>query len=112
MAVDVSNPGTGISFTPPTRFVHHSGESVQALGSGITLESTLDRDHEVGAPIVNTQVASEGYQDDMNPDQWYGFPLSTHAGSITMLNDDGSVIIDAIDLWFPARQFERSWNDH
>ncbi len=34
----VSSPGTGIRFSPPTRFQHLSGDAVQALGSGITLD--------------------------------------------------------------------------
>ena len=36
--VDVSDVGTGISFSPATKFPHVSGDAVQALGSGITLD--------------------------------------------------------------------------
>ena len=39
--VDVSDAGTGISFSPATKFPHTSGDAVQALGSGITLDSPL-----------------------------------------------------------------------
>ncbi len=41
--VDVSDRGTGISFTPATQYVHKSGDAVQALGSGIELDSQLGR---------------------------------------------------------------------
>ncbi len=34
--VDVSCPGTGISFTPATRFAHTSGDALQPLGAGWT----------------------------------------------------------------------------
>ena len=34
--VDVSCPGTGISFQPATRFVHTSGDALQPLGAGWT----------------------------------------------------------------------------
>ena len=44
-AVDVSDPGTGIGFSPATKFVHVSGQAVQALGSGITLSSALKSAH-------------------------------------------------------------------
>src|SRR5204862_789723 len=33
--VDVSDVGTGISFSPATRMPHRSGDAVQALGGGI-----------------------------------------------------------------------------
>jgi non-reducing end alpha-L-arabinofuranosidase len=39
--VDVSDAGTGISFTPASSLLHRSGDAVQALGSGITLDRPL-----------------------------------------------------------------------
>ena len=60
LGVDVSDRGTGISFSPATRFAHKSGDAVQALGSGITLESPLDKDHEAGAAVINSKAPSEG----------------------------------------------------
>ena len=53
LGVDVSDAGTGISFSPATQYEHKSGDAVQALGSGITLEIELDKSHEVGAAVVN-----------------------------------------------------------
>jgi non-reducing end alpha-L-arabinofuranosidase len=94
--VDVSDEGTGISFSPSTRFVHKSGDAVQALGSGITLASRLTKSHEVGTALVNTQNTTVGYQGSKKPNQWYGNPLSTSAGSIALMDASGKVLVDAI----------------
>ncbi len=94
--VDVSSPGTGISFFPATRFVHKSGDAVQALGSGITLKNALEMNHEVGAAVLNPMVTSMGYQGAVTPNQWYGAPISTSAGSVTLLDASGEVVVDAI----------------
>jgi non-reducing end alpha-L-arabinofuranosidase len=94
--VDVSDPGTGISFSPATRFVHKSGDAVQALGSGITLESELVKSHEVGTAVVNTLSTTVGYQGLRKPNQWYGNPLSNTAGSIALMDASGLVLIDAM----------------
>jgi hypothetical protein len=96
LAVDVSSPGTGISFSPATRFEHKSGDAIQALGSGIRLDIALDRNHDTGAPVVNTSVRTAGYQDSATPNQWYGGPLSTSAGSIALMDASGKVVIDAM----------------
>ena len=96
LAVDVYGPGTGISFTPATRFEHKSGDAVQALGSGIVLDRALDTDHEAGAPVLNTAVKSAGYQDLVAPNQWYGDPLSVSAGSIALMDASGEVVVDAM----------------
>ena len=91
--VDVSDRGTGISFSPATRFAHRSGDAVQALGRGIELESPLDKNHEAGAPLINSQVSSE--EGSAKPGQWYGAPLSNSAGSLA-LTDAGGALVDAI----------------
>lgn len=96
LAVDVSCPGTGIHFSPATRFEHKSGDAVQALGSGIKLDKVLDHNHEAGAPIVNSTVKTTGYQDDFAPNQWYGSPLSISAGSIALLDSTGETVVDAM----------------
>ena len=96
LAVDVYGPGTGISFTPATRFEHRSGDAIQALGSGIVLNRALDTDHEVGAPVLNAAVKSAGYQDLVTPNQWYGDPLSVSAGSIALMDGSGKIIVDAM----------------
>lgn len=94
--VDVSSPGTGISFTPATRFAHKSGEAVQALGSGITIEGTLEKSHEAGAAISNPLVTAEGYKGPVKPNQWYGIPLSAASGSIALMDASGKLVVDAM----------------
>jgi len=96
LSVDGSNPGTGISFSPATRYVHKSGDAVQALGSGITLKSALEKNHEAGAPVLNPLATSVGYQGSAKPNQWYGAPISTSAGSVALMDASGVVVVDAI----------------
>jgi hypothetical protein len=108
--VDVAGPGTGISFTPATKFAHSSGDAVQALGSGITLDRALNRAHPWGAPVVNSQVTAMGYQGALAPKQWFGGaltplpvvgtglggPPSAPAGSLALVDAIGTVVVDAI----------------
>ena len=94
--VDVSSPGTGISFSPATRFPHMSGDAVQALGSGVTLDRPLARAHPYGAPVVAPLATTVGYQGSEPPDQWFGSELSTNAGSIALWDAGGSVVVDAM----------------
>jgi len=93
---DVTDTGTGISFEPATRFDHRSGDAVQALGSGITLESALEKNHEAGAPVNNPLIASAGYQGPVKPDQLYGMPLSPASGSIALMDGSGNLVVDAM----------------
>ena len=53
--VDVAGKGTGITFSPATRFAHKSGEAVQALGSGITLDRGLEKSHLTGAAVIESK---------------------------------------------------------
>ena len=94
--VDVSDVGTGINFSPAARFQHMSGDAVQALGSGITVGSPLVKSHEYGAAVVNLLATTVGYQGPPAPNQWYGGPLSTSAGSIALMDASGEVLVDAI----------------
>jgi hypothetical protein len=94
--VDVSDRGTGISFFPATRYIHKSGDAVQALGSGITIENEFDKSHEAGAAIVNIQSVSAGYQESVAPDHWYGIPLSSSAGSVALMDAVGVTVVDAV----------------
>jgi hypothetical protein len=105
--VDVSDRGTGISFSPATRFAHRSGDAVQALGSGIKLESPLDKDHEAGAAVINSHAPSEGYEGSVKHDQWYGAPFSNAAGSLALINAGGA-LVDA--LVYGSRQSNSSAN--
>jgi len=92
--VDVFGLGTGISFTPATRFVHKSADLVQALGSGITLNNTLAKAHAEGAPVHHAGDAAFGYQGQ--PNQWFGLPLSNNAGSIALMDGSGKVLVDGM----------------
>ncbi len=94
--VDVADRGTGISFSPATRFVHKSGDAVQALGSGITLDNGLEKSHSTGAAVINPEATSVGYQGSVKPNQWFGLPLSASAGSIALMDASGVVVIDAM----------------
>ncbi|HEY5508887.1 MAG TPA: arabinofuranosidase catalytic domain-containing protein [Paludibacter sp.] len=96
LSVDVSDRGTGISFSPETRFIHKSGDAVQALGSGITLEKKLAKKHEFGAPVINALNTTAGYQGSKNPNQLYGNPFSASAGSIALKDVSGALLVDAI----------------
>jgi hypothetical protein len=106
--INVSTPGTGISFSPATRFPHLSGDAVQALGSGITLDSPLVKGHEYGAAVVNPQATTGSYQGSPVPNQWFGNPLSTSAGSIALLDASGKVVVDG--MVFGSRQSSSSAN--
>ena len=106
--VNVSDVGTGISFSPATRFTHVSGDAVQALGSGITLDSSLTKHHEYGAAMVNTLATTGSYQGPPAPNQWFGNPLSTSAGSIALFDASGKVLVDG--MVFGSRQSSSSAN--
>ncbi len=94
--VDVSDRGTGISFSPATKYEHKSGEAVQALGSGIELESQLEKNYDLGTAVVNSTITTTGYQGAVAPDQWYGGPLSSAAGSIALMDASGKDVVDAM----------------
>jgi hypothetical protein len=94
--VDVSDVGTGVAFSPATRFPHMSGDAVQALGSGITLDHPLTRNHGYGAPVLGPAVVRAGYTGGPAPNQWFGDALSPSAGSIALMDATGSVVVDAI----------------
>ena len=106
--INVSDVGTGISFLPATRFPHVSGDAVQALGSGITLDSPLAKGHEYGSAVVNPVAATGSYQGPPAPNQWFGNPLSTSAGSVVLLDAIGKVVVDG--MVFGSRQSSSSAN--
>jgi non-reducing end alpha-L-arabinofuranosidase len=93
--VDVSCVGTGLSFSPATRFPHTSAEAVQPLGSGVTLERPLVRNHSYGAPVTGPTDSKTGRQGP-SPRQWFGDTLSSRAGSLVLLDASGTAVVDAI----------------
>lgn len=108
LAEDVSDRGTGIDFEPATRFEHRSGDAVQALGSGIKLRNAIENNYEAGTAVLNPSDKTSGYQGQIKPDQWYGSPLSTTAGSLSLIDNSGVVVVDAIV--YGSRQSNSSAN--
>jgi non-reducing end alpha-L-arabinofuranosidase len=108
--VDVYGPGTGISFTPATKFNHQSADAVQALGTGITLQSKLAKNHKAGAAVINNQATTIGYQGTQKPNQWFGAPLSSVAGSIALMDASGKVLVDG--LVYGSQQSNSSANGY
>jgi alpha-L-arabinofuranosidase B-like protein/concanavalin A-like lectin/glucanase superfamily protein/lamin tail-like protein len=87
-----SNRGTGITFSPATRFAHSSNDPVQALSSSITLDRPLGSSYAINAPVVDAAVTNAGYQGSPAPDQWFGGPaLSSSAGSMVLRDGWGNV---------------------
>src|SRR6185437_14417751 len=95
-SVDVLSVGTGITFTPATRFPHSAGDALQALGSGITLDKPLARNHSYGAPVINPMADAAAYPVTHAPNPWYGNALSAGAGSIALADSTHATIIDAV----------------
>ena len=92
----MSDAGTGISFSPATRFSHRSADTVQALGDGITLDRPLAKRHAYGSALVSTLAATGGYQGFPAPNQRFGGVLSSSAGSIELLDASGKLVVDAM----------------
>ncbi len=75
IGVDVSCAGSGIDFTPATRFAHESGDAVQPLSA-----------------------APQGLFATGKPDEGlaYRYALSTTAGSIALVDPASGAVIDAV----------------
>ncbi|MDO5443879.1 MAG: hypothetical protein Q4G10_09430, partial [Bacteroidia bacterium] len=87
--VDVSCTGTGISFTPATKFDHMSGDAVQPLGAAYKLDTPLAEDVEMFDAVMKDHVVSLA---DMN----LGYALSQSAGSIALVDPKNGTVLDAI----------------
>ena len=88
--------GTGISFQPATAFAHLSGEPVQPLGTGITLDSPLANDHAINAAVRDEKATTAGYQGPPTPDLWFGGPALGNMGSM-VLRDAAGLVIDSLN---------------
>ena len=86
LSVDVSCPGTGVSFTPATKFAHISGQSAQPLGLPYKLRYPLDYDADT---YEAAYIVSKG-------SQHFGYALSATAGSIALIDAASGTVIDAI----------------
>ncbi|MGC4050138.1 MAG: hypothetical protein QM757_12200 [Paludibaculum sp.] len=89
--------GTGITFQPATAFAHSSNEPIQPLGTGITLDKPLSRQHEINAAVRDSAASSAGYQGTPAPNQWFGGPaLSPSAGNM-VLRDAAGLVVDSLN---------------
>jgi hypothetical protein len=84
--------GTGISFQPATSFAHSSNEPVLALTNVITLDRPLASDHDIHAVVKDDKVKTSGYQEAKTPDQWFGGPLLTGAGTMSLRDAHGNIV--------------------
>ena len=92
-----SDRGTGVSFSPATRFPHSSNEPVQPLDSSITLDKPLGSSYAINTPVVDTAVTNAGYQGPPAPDLWFGGPaLSASAGNL-VLRDAHGLVVDSLN---------------
>lgn len=88
--VDVSCPGTGISFTPALRYAHESGDAVQSLGLPYELDRPLEKAVEMLDAVCD---GSQGFSQEA--DAWIGYALSAQAGMVALYTPTG-VLADAI----------------
>jgi hypothetical protein len=86
-SVDVSSPGTGVRFTPATRFAHESGDALQPF----TAEP--EGLYVTGKPDIGLT---------------YRYALSPTAGSVALVDPATSVILDAVV--YGSRQSNSSAN--
>jgi len=80
MNTPFSARGTGISFEPATAVAHSSNEPVLPLGTGITLDKPLDNGHDIDAVVQSPT----GAQATPKPNQLFGGPALTNAGTIVL----------------------------
>src|SRR5206468_2943759 len=88
---------TGISFKPATAFAHSSNEPVQPLGTGITLDSPVARDHAIDAVVRDATVTTAGYQGTPAPNQWFGGPVLSNAAGAMVLRDAAGLVADSLN---------------
>ena len=87
----------GSASSRQTAFAHSSNEPVQPLGTGITLDSPLAKDHAIDAVVRDAAVTTAGYQGTPAPNQWFGGPaLSPGAGSM-VLRDAAGLVVDSLN---------------
>ena len=86
LSVDVSCPGTGVSFTPATKYAHISGQAAQPLGKAYKLATGLKA--AAGAYDAVT-ILPDG-------DLQFGYQLSASAGSIALVDPASGAVVDAI----------------
>ncbi len=104
VSVDVSCPGTGVSFEPATGFAHISGEAVQPLGAPYKLDAPLKADvaayQAVGLPagieVVRDILRLIVGKDDSSVRFGLGYAPSLTAGSVALVDPATGAVLDAI----------------
>ena len=104
VSVDVSCPGTGVSFEPATGFAHISGEAVQPLGAPYRLDAPLKADvaayQAVGLPagieVVRDILRLIVGKDDSSVRFGLGYAPSLSAGSVALVDPATGAVLDAI----------------
>ena len=104
VSVDVSCPGTGVSFSPATHFAHVSGEAVQPLGSPYKLDKALRADISAWSPVglpsalsaVRDLLRALAGRSDSSLHLGLGYAPSSTAGSIALVDPATGAVLDAI----------------
>src|SRR6202000_2010165 len=76
---------------------HSSNEPVQALGTGITLDSPLTKEHAIDAVVRDAAVTTVGYQGTPAPNQWFGGPALAPSAGNMVLRDGGGLVVDSLN---------------
>ena len=84
--VDVSSPGSGVTFEPATAHRHCSGDAIQPLG----LPYILDR------PLAEAVSAWDAVSPCGEHVQPYGYALSQTAGSVALVDPLSGAVLDAV----------------
>lgn len=92
--VDVSCPGSGISFEPALAHEHISGDAVQPLGLPYMLSEPLSADVCAYAPV--TLDRPDVMVCRTCETSFYGYPASESAGSIALVDPSNGVVFDAV----------------
>ena len=87
--VDVSCTGSGITFTPATRFDHLSGDALQPLGTPYAVDKPLAAD-------VFAWQAAAALSPKPNIGISYGYAASASAGSVALIEPVSGAVVDAI----------------
>ncbi len=80
----------------PTRATSPS----RPLGTGITLDSPLAKDHAIDAVVRDAAVTTAGYQGTPAPNQWFGADrpfCSTHVAGSMVLRDAAGLVVDSLN---------------
>ncbi len=70
---------------------------MQPLGTGITLDSPLAKDHEINAVVRDGQVKTAGYQGTAAPNQWFGGPALAPGAGEMVLRDAAGLVVDSLN---------------